>query len=584
MYELRSMLNTGMCADVAGGSVTKGANVQLYTANDTNAQKFTFTDEGDGWSLQNLQSQMFVDVAGGASTNGTNVQQYTDNDSRAQRWVITDTGATETVEGETCAVVSLASNVTDAHNMLMDVRGGFTTDKTNIRIYIANGSGAQQFALYPTTPRNTSLASPSNLGWVEGVGDTDVQLTRFSATKLYPCWQFPESWAPGTAAFEYRYRSRDVSADATGAWSAVTAWAAATVTIIEQTAWLTSGLPAEATEKALEYLFEVRSTANGTHSIPTSAILRAAYKPDLDVTGAQVSYDALLFAVTSDYSDGTNVLYVDSVERNGEQVLSKPYAAGGLGTAGLASVPTSELLQPVMPEDVISVAYRIGTDMYSEAGNQQTATLTVTGAEGYGFDVTPTVTPEDGRTLTVELPASDAQRVFTVCSSGMIPATKNANGRYTALYPFGEPFEIYATAISGSRWGASLVAYEADEFGKPCHAWNWAGGWFLLNVVNGFMSTERRVNANGDAASYNARSWQTVAYSDTLEGSFTASGVIGRPIAESDKKQLMELARAHHVTYRAPTGEVAQVGVDGYTYSSTVLRTEVDVSMTQESI
>ena len=52
LYELRSMLLTKMCADVAGGSAVRGANVQLYSTNDSNAQKFRVLEETSAhWSL-----------------------------------------------------------------------------------------------------------------------------------------------------------------------------------------------------------------------------------------------------------------------------------------------------------------------------------------------------------------------------------------------------------------------------------------------------------------------------------------------------------------------------------------------------
>lgn len=585
IYELRSMLQTAMAVDVAGASTTKGANVQLYSVNDTNAQKFKLVNRGDGWNLVNVSSAMYVDVDNYGTTDGTNIKQWTNNNNRAQRWEVTDTGETVIIDGVECIIAAFGSYVTTAHNMMMDVRWALTTDKTNIQLYHSNGTDAQRFALYPTTPLDKSLASPSNLGWVEGIGATDVVLTRFGGSTLYPCWQFPESWAPGTAAFEYCYRTREVEGNTTGSWSDLTAWTPAVISIIGQQAWLSAGVPAAVTGKALQYDFRIRSISGGAHSVPTTAILTAAYRPALTVTGATVAYDALQLTTSSDYADGTNTLFVDGIKNAlGAELLSQPTAFGGLGTAGAAVIPIESLQYPVVAGEALTISYRVGTDLYSEAGNAQSVTVTAEAASGYGLDVTPTITPADGRALTVEPQGADTYRVFTVYSGGMIPAADNGDGTYTALYPFGEPFSVYVSGLSANGWGDSQADYAADEFGKPCHAWNWNGGWFLLQIVDGFMSTERSVSVEGDAASFTGREWQTVKYSDTLQGKFTAGGVIGRPIADSDKEQLQALALAHHVTYRAPTGEIAQVGIDNYSYSSTVLRTDVSVSMTQESI
>lgn len=589
MYELRTLLNTGMCLDIAGGSTTKGANIQLYTANGTNAQKFVLADESDGWSLQNPVSQMYVDVAGGAAANRTNVQQYTDNDTRAQRWTVTDTGETVTIDGVSCAVATLQSNVAASPAYMMDVTSALTTDKTNIWIYTSNGSDAQKWALLPTALLDSSLAAPSILGWVEAVGDTDAQQTRFGAATLYPVWAFPVSWEPGTAAFEYRYRTREVSAQGTGEWSAFNAWAAASAYTSGQTAWLTSGIPATVTEKTLDVQLQVRTvTGSGltaSHSVSATANLRAAYAPSIEVTAATVSFNALRLSISSDYTDGTNSLFVQAVEVGGENILRTPYGLAGLGATGTGEIPNAALLQPVRPGDSVTVRYSYGTDQHAGTA-VQADTVTVQAAAGYGLDVTPAIAESGGRALSVTVPQVGTVRVWTVCDSGMIPAFEGEGGTWTAVYPFGKPFSIYVSGLSsdGTQWGDSVTEYEADEFGKGCHAWNWANGAFLLQIVDGFMSTERSVKAQGDAMSLNSRDWETMQYSDTLSASFDAAGVIDRPIAESDKADLLALARAHHVIYRAPTGEIINAGIDGYSYSSTVLRTDVSVQMTQESI
>ena len=52
LYEIRSALLESMALDIAGGSTAKGANVQIYANNDTNAQKYRITEETAGhWSI-----------------------------------------------------------------------------------------------------------------------------------------------------------------------------------------------------------------------------------------------------------------------------------------------------------------------------------------------------------------------------------------------------------------------------------------------------------------------------------------------------------------------------------------------------
>jgi hypothetical protein len=80
---------TNQCLDVAGNSSLPGANVQQYTNNTNDAQRWYITLESDGhYKLRHKGTTMVLDVAGNSSTPGANVQQYNDLGSDAQRWKI----------------------------------------------------------------------------------------------------------------------------------------------------------------------------------------------------------------------------------------------------------------------------------------------------------------------------------------------------------------------------------------------------------------------------------------------------------------------------------------------------------------
>jgi hypothetical protein len=80
---------TNQCLDVAGNSNLSGANVQQYTNNTNDAQRWYITLESDGhYKLRHKGTAMVLDVAGNSSTAGANVQQYNDLGSDAQRWKI----------------------------------------------------------------------------------------------------------------------------------------------------------------------------------------------------------------------------------------------------------------------------------------------------------------------------------------------------------------------------------------------------------------------------------------------------------------------------------------------------------------
>ena len=63
--------NVGFALDVADGSLYGGANVQLYSLNKTNAQKWKITHDSTGYvSFQNVGSGMYLTAGGsGRSAN-----------------------------------------------------------------------------------------------------------------------------------------------------------------------------------------------------------------------------------------------------------------------------------------------------------------------------------------------------------------------------------------------------------------------------------------------------------------------------------------------------------------------------------
>lgn len=138
-YMIKSALNTNKVVDIASGSVNNGANIQIYKANNTNAQKFNITYLGDGYyTIQSVHAKKSFDVAGAGTANGTNVQQYQYNGSNAQKWIIK-----EVKKG-------YYSIISKCNGLYLDVAGGRATDGKNIQMYKGNGTNSQLFVFEPT--------------------------------------------------------------------------------------------------------------------------------------------------------------------------------------------------------------------------------------------------------------------------------------------------------------------------------------------------------------------------------------------------------------------------------------------------
>lgn len=136
LYTISTSMKSGMVLDVSGASTSNGANVQLYAANQTAAQRFRLSyDSKTGYyTIINDNSGKAVDVTSASAKNGTNVQQYSSNGTLAQKWIIAK-------EADGAYRLSSALNT----SYVLDVSAGKTTNGANIQIYTTNKTAAQKF-------------------------------------------------------------------------------------------------------------------------------------------------------------------------------------------------------------------------------------------------------------------------------------------------------------------------------------------------------------------------------------------------------------------------------------------------------
>lgn len=125
--------NVNYALDVYGGSLYGGANVQLYSLNRSNAQKWKITHDSKGYVMfQNVGSGMYL-TAGG-SGNSANVYQQKQSNGYNLKWIIMyDTNSNLRI------VSALHSN------RVLDVHGGMIRNFSNIQLYDSNNSNAQKW-------------------------------------------------------------------------------------------------------------------------------------------------------------------------------------------------------------------------------------------------------------------------------------------------------------------------------------------------------------------------------------------------------------------------------------------------------
>ncbi len=125
--------NVNYALDVYGGSLYGGANVQLYSLNRSNAQKWKITHDSKGYVMfQNVGTGMYL-TAGG-SGNSANVYQQKQSNGYNQKWIIMfDTNSNLRI------VSALHSN------RVLDIHGGMIRNFSNIQLYDSNNSNAQKW-------------------------------------------------------------------------------------------------------------------------------------------------------------------------------------------------------------------------------------------------------------------------------------------------------------------------------------------------------------------------------------------------------------------------------------------------------
>lgn len=140
-YAVVAGVGSRKALDVASGSKSDGANVQIYSSNATSAQRWRVSHDGDGYvTLVNVGSGKALDVSSGRTAPGTNVQQYASNGTWAQKWVAVPDG------GGFRLVSALDPRI------VLDVASASSADGANVQVYTGNGSAAQRFSFVSASP------------------------------------------------------------------------------------------------------------------------------------------------------------------------------------------------------------------------------------------------------------------------------------------------------------------------------------------------------------------------------------------------------------------------------------------------
>ena len=135
-YTIKCSVSPEYVLDISGGSYANSANLQIYSNNGTDAQKFYIEKMYDGYyRILNAKSGKVVDVKSKGTGDNVNIHQYASNETDAQRWIILKN------DDGTLSFFSKCGNRT------LSVAASDFANKSNVIQYTYAGSHGQKFTL-----------------------------------------------------------------------------------------------------------------------------------------------------------------------------------------------------------------------------------------------------------------------------------------------------------------------------------------------------------------------------------------------------------------------------------------------------
>ena len=141
VYTIASSLNQNIVLDVAEMSKNSGANIQVWMAANSENQLWYIKSIGGGlYTVRALHSGRYINVAGSGTANGTNLHQWNNGTPNGdEKWRITNNG-----DGTYTFIAAV-------NGLALDLADGKAANGQNVQCWTSNGTGAQKWALIPSS-------------------------------------------------------------------------------------------------------------------------------------------------------------------------------------------------------------------------------------------------------------------------------------------------------------------------------------------------------------------------------------------------------------------------------------------------
>lgn len=143
LYKIVSSKDSRYVLDVKNKSKYNCGDIELWSDNNGNNQKFNIKNVGDGsCTICALNSGKYLDVENAGKSNGANIIQYAWHGGDNQKWIIRDAG-----NGEYYIVSKMSG-------LCIDTDGHITSDGINVLTWSYSGKSSQKFKIVETNENN----------------------------------------------------------------------------------------------------------------------------------------------------------------------------------------------------------------------------------------------------------------------------------------------------------------------------------------------------------------------------------------------------------------------------------------------
>lgn len=210
-YMIRNA-DTGLYLDVAGGAMTNGTNIRLWTGNSTDAQKWYFIQDGDAFKIISKRNYLTMSLENSLGKNKPNVQVWRDIEVAHQRFYLKPvTETNKDPENSEEPAITSALAISDANTVptlnvgdKFSLKGIITSNYSITKVVAEIYSGSSPVVRKEVYPNTTSVS-------LSGEIDNAMTFNTLAAgTYFYSVWAEDASGAQKTLIWQmFEVKSTD---------------------------------------------------------------------------------------------------------------------------------------------------------------------------------------------------------------------------------------------------------------------------------------------------------------------------------------------------------------------------------------